>query len=99
MNIDDEIIAAVTRMESGEDPVTVLREMSPDARKRVVVGLSRRGIDVVGGVPMRRPGASLEMHDASGDGRVPSRGTQDEQAARHSRADTMKVNGWMQIRR
>jgi len=99
MNIDDEIAAAVERMDSGHDPVAVLREMSPDARKRVVVGLSRRGIDVVGGVPMRRPGASLEMHDASVDGRVPSRGTQDEQAARHSRADTMKVNGWMQIRR
>lgn len=99
MIFEDEIAAAVERMEAGEDPVDVLRSMSPDARQRVVRGLSRRGYDVIGGVPVRRPGASSEMHDARADGRVPSRGTQDEQAARHDRAETMEVNGWMRIRR
>lgn len=99
MTIDDEIAAAVERMECGEDPLDVLRQMTPEARQRVVRGLSRRGIDMIGGVPVRRPGASLEMHESRADGRVPSRGTQDEQAARYDRAETMEVHGWMRIRR
>lgn len=95
MTLDDELHAAIDRMTAGEDPVAVLRTLSPAARQYVVRGLSRRDIDVVGGIPVRRPGAPLDLGGAGDTGRVPSKGTADEQAddIRH-RGETTRVNGW-----
>lgn len=95
MTIDDEIAAAVARMEAGEDPVDVLRSMTPAARQRVVRGLSRRGIDVVCGIPVKNHGVPIDLGGSDDSGRVPSAGTADEQAdgIRH-RGETMRVNGW-----
>ena len=62
ITIDDdwtrlELEIALRELRDGAPPLQVFRDLTGDARKWLVTHLSRRGWDIVAGVPVKRAGA------------------------------------------
>lgn len=94
-----ELLAALHDLRDDASPIEVLRGLTAGARRWMVTHLSRRGWDVVGGIPMRRPGEGIEQAREREAARkavrkVPPAGGSDEQFARTSGNGPMRVNGW-----
>lgn len=93
-----ELMAALHDLRDDASPVEILRGLSSGARAWLTRHLSRRGWDIIGGVPVRRPGTGdpeweRESRRSAG-GRSRHYGTSDEQFERTAGDGPMRVNGW-----
>lgn len=103
ITIDDdwtrlELEIALRELRDGAPPLQVFRDLTGDARKWLVTHLSRRGWDIVAGVPVKRAGAgdpefALDLQRNVG-GASRRYGGSDEQFNRTIGDGTMRVNGW-----